>query len=193
MTALELIAVAFGLATVYLAARESVWNWPTGMVNVGLYTIIFYQAKLYADMGLQVVYFALAVYGWYEWLHGGAQRGPLHVTRAPRRLLLALAAAAVAFATGLSLLLGRYTDAAVPAADSALTTASLVAQFLMTRKYLENWPLWVAADVAYVALFISRGLYLTAAQYLVFTFLALYAWREWHRSWKAGVARETPA
>lgn len=184
MTPIEVVAFVFGVATVYLSARENIWSWPTGMVNVALYAVIFFQERLYADMGLQVIYFALSVHGWYEWLHGGAEKSPLKISRAPRAMLLWLAVGGVAFAVALTQLLARTTDAAVPAIDSSCTTVSLVAQFLMTRKYLENWAVWVAVDIVYVGLFISRGLMLTAVLYGIFTLLALYAWREWLRSWR---------
>jgi len=175
-------AFVTGVATVFLAARQHLWNWPVGMVNVALYAVFFWRARVYADAGLQVVYFGLAAYGWWAWRHGGAGGSPLAVRRAPRRELLTAAALGAAFAATLAVLLSRYTDAAVPAADSALTGASLVAQYLMTRKYVESWPLWVVTDVAYVALWIERGFTLTAVLYAVFTGLALYAWREWRRS-----------
>ena len=142
--------------------------------------------RLYADAGLQLVYLVLALYGWWAWLYGGAAHTPLQVRRVPPRLLLVTVAVGAAFAASLGFALRRYTDAAVPLLDSALTGGSLVAQFLMTRKYVESWPIWVALDVTYVGLFISRELYLTAALYAVFTALALYAWREWRQSLGAG-------
>lgn len=185
MSPIEITAFLTGVATVWLAARQNIWNWPIGIVNVSLYAVLFWEARLYADAGLQVVYLILAVYGWWAWLYGGAQHTPLAVQRASPRLLLGLGAAGAAFAAGLGMVLARFTDAAVPIIDSSLTAASLVAQFLMTRKYLENWPLWVAADIVYVGLFINRGLYLTAAMYAIFMGIAAYAWREWYRSWVA--------
>lgn len=182
MTPIEVAAFLTGVASVWLAARQDVWNWPVGIVNVALYAILFWQVRLYADAGLQLVYLVLALYGWWAWLYGGAAHTPLHVRRVPPKLLLVTVAVGAAFAAGLGLALRRYTDAAVPLLDSALTGGSLVAQFLMTRKYLESWPIWVVLDVVYVGLFISRELYLTAALYAVFTALALYAWREWRQS-----------
>ena len=80
----EVLAVITGIISVYLSTRENIWSWPTALVNVALYFVVFYEAKLYADMGLQVVYFVLSVYGWYEWLYGGANRTELHVSRTPR-------------------------------------------------------------------------------------------------------------
>lgn len=185
MSPIELAAFVTGVATVWLAARQHIWNWPIGIVNVALYAVLFFQVKLYADAGLQVVYLVLAVYGWWAWLRGGAQGGPLTVRRVSARLFLSVAAIGALFATVLGMSLARFTDADVPLLDSALTGASLVGQFLMTRKYLESWAVWVVADVVYVGLFVSRELYLTALLYAIFTGLALYAWREWLRSWQS--------
>ncbi len=190
---IEVAAFVTGVATVFLAARQHIWNWPIGIVNVALYAVLFFQVKLYADAGLQVVYLVLAVYGWWAWLHGGVQGGPLTVRRVSPRLFLTVTAMGAAFATVLGVSLARFTDADVPLLDSALTGASLVGQFLMTRKYLESWAVWVVADVVYVGLFVSRELYLTALLYAIFTGLALYAWREWLGSWRGDQLRDGAA
>ena len=179
---IEVAAAAFGIASVFLSARQNVWNWPLGIVNVALYIIVFYEAKLYADMGLQAVYVVLAAYGWWHWLHGGANRGTLPVSRVPTREIILLGIAFLVGTGALSTLLARTTDASLPLADSALTAASLVAQYMMTRKYVECWLVWIVADVAYVALFIYKGLLPTAGLYLVFTILAVVGWRQWRAS-----------
>lgn len=182
MDPIEALAAAFGIAAVYLSARQNVWNWPLGIINVGLYIIVFYGAKLYADMGLQVVYVLLAFYGWWHWLHGGVDHGELRVSRTPAREALLLAVLFLLFTAALSTLLSRFTDASLPLADSALTAASLVAQYMMTRKYVESWIVWIVADVAYVAMFLYKSLWLTAGLYLVFCVLAVIGWRQWRAS-----------
>ncbi len=184
MDPIELTAALFGVASVYLSARQNVWNWPLGIINVTLYIFVFYEAKLYADMGLQAVYIVLAAYGWWHWLHGGANRGTLRVSRVPRRDVMLLALAFVAGAAALSTLLARATDASLPLADSALTAASLVAQYMMTRKYVECWLVWIVADTAYVAMFIYKSLWPTAGLYLLFTILAVVGWRQWRASFR---------
>ena len=190
MNWVEYAAAAFGVASVYLSARQNVWNWPLGIINVALYTIVFYDAKLYADMGLQVVYIVLAAYGWWHWLHGGANRGQLPVSRVSAREAVLLAVAFVLGAAVLSTLLGRATDASLPLADSALTTASLVAQYMMTRKYVECWPVWIVTDVGYVVMFIYKQLWPTAALYLVFCVFAAVGWHQWRESLRKRVAGE---
>ena len=178
----EILAVIFGIISVYLSTREHIWSWPTALVNVALYFIVFLEAKLYADMGLQVVYFALSLYGWYEWLYGGENRTELHVSRVTRSLGLKLLLIGLASAALLGTILARFTDASLPYLDSATTSTSLVAQWMMTRKILENWAVWVVVDVVYVGMFIFKKLYLTAGLYAVFLGLAVMGFIQWKRS-----------
>jgi len=189
---LEPIAVAFGIAAVWLAVEERVWVWPTSLVQVLLYSVVFFGERLYAQAALQLAYAAIAVYGWVHWRHGGAGRAPLRVSRTPplERLLLPLLA--VALATGLGGLLATYTDAAVPWLDAALTAGSLCAQYMMSRKYLGNWTVWIVLDVVYVTLFVSRGLLLTAFLYAAFLALSARGAVTWRRSWEAGAGAHAP-
>lgn len=182
---LEPVAVAFGLVSVWLSTRQHIASWPTALVNVALYFVLFFRVKLYADMGLQVVYFALSLYGWYQWKFGGEQRTALPVSRTGGARGLVLLAIGAAVALSLGLLLSRTTDAALPWLDSATTATSLVAQWMMTRKLLENWLVWVVVDVVYVGMFLYKQLYLTALQYAVFLVLAAMGYLEWRRSWRA--------
>ena len=178
----EVLAVITGIISVYLSTRENIWSWPTALVNVALYFVVFYETKLYADMGLQVVYFALSLYGWYEWLYGGENRTELHVSRTSPALGVRLAMIAVACVAVLGTVLARFTDAALPYIDSATAGTSLVAQWMMTRKILENWAVWVAVDVVYIAMFVFKRLYLTAGLYSVFLVLAIMGYVQWKRS-----------
>jgi nicotinamide mononucleotide transporter len=182
MSALEALAALFGVVSVYLSVRENIWSWPTAIVNVGLYTIVFYQSRLYADMGLQVIYVVLSFYGWYQWLYGGKNRTELPVSRTPRRVALILPVLGIAAAAALGSVLHRTTNAALPYLDSATTSTSLIAQWMMTRKLLENWLLWVAVDVVYIGMFIYKSLYLTAGLYLVFLVLSATGYFRWRRS-----------
>ena len=181
----EVLAVITGIISVYLSTREHIWSWPTALVNVSLYFVVFYDAKLYADMGLQVVYFALSVYGWYEWLYGGENRTELHVSRASGPLGVRLLIIGIVCAAILGTVLARFTDAALPYVDSATTSTSLVAQWMMTRKILENWAIWAAVDVVYIGMFIFKHLYLTAVLYSVFLVLAIMGYVQWKRSLEA--------
>jgi len=185
MGAVEWIAAAFGAVSVWLSVRQKVWSWPTSIVNNALYIVVFHGARLYADMGLQVVYIGIALFGWYHWLYGGAGHTELRVTRISRRALALLPVLAAAGTAALGTLLARHTDAALPLLDSGLTVCSMIAQWLMTRKVLENWALWVALDVLYIGLFIHRALYPTALLYAVFLVLAAMGHAQWARSYRA--------
>ena len=182
MTPLELFAALVGALSVWLSVRQNIWSWPTAIVNVALYALVFHRAKLYADMGLQVVYAVLSAYGWYVWLHGGENRTELRVSRTSARLGGALALIAVGSAMGLGVLLQRTTDAALPFMDSMLSSTSLVAQWMMTKKKLENWLLWVAVDVLYVGMFLFKELYLTAGLYVIFLGLSIRGFLDWRAS-----------
>lgn len=181
-------AFLFGIVAVYLTVRENVWCWPTGLVNVGLSILVFWQAQLYADMGLQVVYVLLCFYGWYEWLHGGPGRGVLAVTRTPRPALAALAALGLTGAGLLGLALARLTDASLPFWDSSTTAFSLLAQYMQTRKWLENWIVWIAVDLVYLGIYTYKALYLMTGLYAVFLVLAVLGHRDWNRSLGASAA-----
>lgn len=183
MTRTEILAALFGIISVYLSTRENIWSWPTAIVNVGLYTLVFFEQRLYADMGLQVIYLALSIYGWYQWLYGGANHSALRVTRVTLRLLGLLVVIDLATWLLLSWMLRNYTNASLPRLDSFLTTTSLVAQWMMTRKILENWTCWILVDVVYVPMFIYKELYPTAVLYGIFLALAVLGHRDWKRSW----------
>lgn len=179
MSGLELFAAALGVIAVWLTVKQNPWCWPIGLVMVSLYTWVFFEVKLYSDMLLQVVYAGLQIYGWWQWTRAGTMHDGREVSRLDTRSIAqGLAIGAVG-----SLLLGaamaHWTDAAQPWLDAALTGFSLVAQWWMAQKRVQCWPLWIAVDVIFVALFLYKGLYLTAALYAVFTLLAVHGLRQW--------------
>jgi nicotinamide mononucleotide transporter len=182
MNPYEAIGVLFGIVSVWLIARQNVWGWPAGLVNVVLFIVVFHGARLYAAMGLQVVYVALSIYGWYSWRRGGPGHGGLRVRRAPARLLAALISLGAVSAIVLGTTLHRHTDASLPFLDASLTSFSLVAQGMQARKLIENWVLWLAVDVCYVAMYAYKALFLTAGLYAVFFGLAVMGYVEWRRS-----------
>ena len=179
---LEYLAAAFGIVSVWLSTREHLWAWPTAIVNVLLYVVVFRSQRLYADMGLQVVYAIISVYGWWHWARGGPGQQTLPVSRTPVRQRAVLATVAALGSLVLGTALNRYTDAALPWADATLSATSLVAQWMLTRKLIENWLVWIVLDVCYVAMFAMKQLWPTAALYAVFLVLAWMGWRSWHES-----------
>ncbi|HKQ07736.1 MAG TPA: nicotinamide riboside transporter PnuC [Blastocatellia bacterium] len=182
MTTWEIIATMLGLISVWLTVRQNILCWPTGLVMVGLYAVIFFRARLYADAGLQVVYIALQIYGWYEWLRGGKDHRKLTVTRITLRLGLLLGVIAVAATALMGYGLATRTDAALPYWDSAATALSLVAQWMLARKLIENWLVWIAVDVLSIGIYTVKGLYPTTVLYAAFLVLAALGWNEWRKT-----------
>lgn len=178
----ELFGFITGVLNVWLVTRENIWSWPLGLLNAVFYMVVFSRAGLYSDTGLQVVYFVLSAYGWWHWLRGGPSNTPLVVTRTSLRLAGILAVIGVVAWLVLWTLTARIPGAKLPMLDASLVAISLVAQWMMTRKLLENWLLWIAVDIAYVGLFINRGLTLTAVLYAVFLGLAVVGYVQWKRS-----------
>ncbi|GAA3440968.1 nicotinamide riboside transporter PnuC [Planomonospora venezuelensis] len=176
----ELLGFATGILTVWLVARQNIWNWPIGVVNVTLLGLVFLAVGLYADSALQIVYVVLGLYGWWQWRYGGAGRTRLTVRATGRAEWAVLAGAGAAAAAALTLALTAWTDSTVPFWDALTTALSLMATYGQTRKLVESWWLWIAADLVYIPLYAYKGLYLTSALYVVFLVLCvsgLLAWR----------------
>ncbi len=177
---LELISFVLSIMTVVLNIRRLHWAWLFAIVSSATYAVVFYNARLYGDMGLQGVFIAVSFWGWYQWLHGGASKAPLAVTTCtPRGWLYSAIGWAIGFAI-LALFLKHFTDTDVPNTDGFLTAGSLVGQVLLSRKKVENWIVWIIVDILYVGLYVYKGLMLTAVLYGLFVLLAaigLYVWR----------------
>ena len=178
------VAEAWGFATggicVWLVVRQHMANWPIGLANNVFFFVLFYQGRLFADMGLQVVYFALGVYGWWNWRCGGAHRNSLSITRTTCTEWICLSAALPLATWGMQRILIAAGGAA-PFWDALTTVLSLAAQYLLCRKRFENWWFWITADLIYVPLYFSRNLPLTGVLYGVFLILCLLGLREWRR------------
>ena len=203
---LEVAGVVTGIICVWLAARSNIWNFPVAIVSCGLYLVVFTRNRLYSDAGLQLAFIALASYGWWAWLRRrqdapevtpgphpeATEPATLPITRTSARLWAALLSAGLAYALGAGYLFTRYTDAALPYYDSATTAVSLVAQYQLSRRKLENWLLWLGVDVVYVGIYWHRGLALTSLLYAVYLGLAAYGGWEWLRESKAGKEKMLP-
>lgn len=183
MNPLEWLAAALGVVNIALLVRRSVWNFPFGMAMVALYVVVFREARLYGEAGLQVFFFAAQGWGWWLWVRAGGEDDQA-TGRVPVRWLDPLSRAVwVAATAALSLNLGwvmhRFTDAAMPYADSAITGASIAAQILLGLRRVENWALWILIDVAAISVYLVKGLYPTAALYGLFLGLSVLGLREW--------------
>lgn len=181
---LEHLAVACGLANIYLTVRQNIWCWPVGVVMVSLYIYIFFGAKLYSDAGLNVFFLVMQFYGWYQWTRGPVKhaRSLAPVTRMGPRGWAWTVAGVGAGTAALGTTMHRLTDAALPYPDAFTTMLSVFAQFLLTRKILDNWTLWIVADVIYVGIYTTKALYWTAGLYVVFLVLCVQGYRQWQGS-----------
>jgi nicotinamide mononucleotide transporter len=180
---LEAAGVVTGAVCVWLTVRESVWNFPVSLANVSLFCVLFFGAKLYADAGLQVVYFALTIVGWHLWLHGGEQRTALRISRIGTREAAWLAAGGIAL-TGVLWITLRHVGGSASFFDALTTSISLCAQWMLNRKYVESWYAWIAADLIYIPLYAYKELYLTAGLYAVFLVMATMGLLRWRGSWR---------
>lgn len=182
MDPIEIVAVVLGLINVTLVVRRSIWNYPFGLAMVALYAWIFFGAKLYSDALLQIFFFVVQLYGWLNWARSRADAGEVRVLLlSGGHWRIALLACAVASAIwGLVML--ELTDAHYPWWDGSVAMISIVAQLLQSRRYLQSWYLWIAADVIAIPLFALKGLWITAGLYGVFLVLCLFGMAEWRRS-----------
>ena len=185
----EVLGFVSGGICVWLTARAHIWNFPIGLANNVFFFILFFRAALFADMTLQLIYFALGIYGWVLWVKGGPARGalPISRTRLPEWFALFVF---VALGTVVMRAILLRAHGASPFWDGLTTALSLAAQYLLSRKRLEHWWLWMLADIIYVPLYLTRQLPLTAVLYGVFLLMCAFGLRGWLVTWRA---REVPA
>ena len=177
----ELAGFVTGALCVWLLIRQNIWNWPIGIANNIVYVIVFYKSGLFADSGLQFVYMAIAFYGWWNWLHGGVDRSELKVHRTSAQGWLGYLAIA-AVATGVLYWILRHTPSNVPLADGLTTALFLTAQYMMSRKLVENWWFWIVGDVLVIGLYLYKHLYLTSGLYVVFLAMSIAGLIEWRKA-----------
>lgn len=181
MTWTEILGFVTGAASVLLAVRESAWNWPVGIANNIFFLILFWKAKLYADAILQIVYIVISIFGWWNWVRGGPGHTELPIGKTTKPTAVTLALATVAGTLLMAALLYRYTDSVVPFWDGLTTALSLAAQYMLSRKLLENWWVWMTADVIYIALYCYKTLYLTGILYLLFLMMCIAGYAGWRK------------
>lgn len=212
MLILEAIAAIFGLVSVYLLTRQSIWAWPTGLLSVAVAAVVFYDSFLYSDMLLHVYYIGMNIYGWIHWVRGGPQDKELPVATmsVSRNVVWAVITILLTLAWGWSMsnldviagwFLTNVSDSiswaqtwsgggapipAYPYGDAFTTVASLVAMWFMARKLLENWVYWFIIDIVAITIYALKGLYLFSGQYTIFLILCIMGYREWTRSMHAG-------
>lgn len=161
------------------------WNYPFGIVMVMLYAWIFFHAKLYSDTLLQLFFFVIQIYGWVHWLRFREAGGEVRVERLDARQRLFWLAGAAAAIAGWGALMRAYTDAAYPWWDATEAGLSVAAQLLMSRRYVENWVLWIVVDIISIGLYVAKDLLPTAGLYLVFLLLSIWGLVRWLRAARA--------
>jgi nicotinamide mononucleotide transporter len=179
---LEIAAVLLGIANIVLLIRRSIWNYAFGILMVLLYFEIFREARLYSDMGLQLFFVVVNLWGCWAWARAGGMGGPVAVERMdwPERLGWIVA---VAVATALwGWVMMRFTDAAAPWWDAGVAMGSVAAQILLARRKIENWIGWIVVDILAIGLYWSRDLHLTAGLYGLFLVLSIVGLFEWRKS-----------
>lgn len=181
---LEAAGVVTGILCVYLAAKNIIWNWPFAIISVSVYIVIFFEAKLYADMGLQFYFLAMNSYGWYFWSRKSKSEKKVPVVRITKKEILLSVIGIILFTATLGFLLKHGTDAAFPFIDSFCTACSLIAQVLLARKVLENWLIWVFVDVIYVIVYTAKNLHLTAGMYVLYFVIAALGYRDWRKDYQ---------
>ena len=183
----EVLGFATGALCVVLAGMRNIWSYPLGIANNVVFIVLFGTSGLYAAAALQVVYLAFGVHGWVHWVRG-VERDRGYISRTPARQWPWLIAAGVAGTAAVWWVLVSFTDSQFALADAATTSASLVAQYLLNRKRIENWFVWIAVDVAFAALAFAAGLWITAVLYLLFIVICAASWRAWRRVERSGAA-----
>jgi nicotinamide mononucleotide transporter len=178
----ELVGSLTGALCVWLLVKQNIWNWPIGITNNIFYIVIFYKSGLFADAGLQFVYIAIAIYGWWNWLHGGLQHGELEVETASASGVVGYLAIAASATAILYWVLRRFTPSTVPFADGLTVALFLTAQFMMSKKIVQNWWFWIVGDVLVIGLYIYKQLYLTSALYAFFLAMCIAGLLEWRKA-----------
>jgi nicotinamide mononucleotide transporter len=177
----EFLGFVTGGLCVALVVRRNILNFPIGIANNVFFLVLFASASLWAASALQVLYLALGVAGWWQWMHGRADTGALMVRRTGRAEL-AMCLAFLVFGTWALYVVLTWADDAAPFLDAVTTCLALVAQWLLNTRRIENWYFWIAADCIYIPLYLSKGLVLTAVVYVLFLTLCVAGLRSWTRA-----------
>ena len=191
---IEIVAVVFGVLSVWYAHKENIWVFPFGIINVLIYIYICITARLYANAGINVVYFLTNVYGWYNWSRSNSEQGTLQISRnSSKQNIIWFLSAIVMYGVIVWILRAshqndtEYLNSILPWIDGMNTSFFLCATVLMTMKKIENWWFWIAGNVISIPVYFSQGLYFTSLQYTIFLVIAIMGLKEWNVRWKQRV------
>jgi nicotinamide mononucleotide transporter len=184
---IEILGLIFGLLYVIFSIKENIWCWPVGFISSALYIYVFFSTKFYADMSLQVYYLIVSVYGWYHWMFGSKSKkqDDLKVSRTKATMVLYLSLAFIISFVLISYILVNFTDSEIPYWDAFTTAASFVATWMLARKLIEHWIIWIIVDSVSLGLYIYKGLYPTVILFSVYTVLAILGFIQWKKQLKA--------
>lgn len=183
---IEIVAVSTGIAYIFLSVKQNIWCWLFGIVSSGLYLMVFFSSKIYADMALQAYYVAMGVYGWIHWARVDEvdKKGELPVTRLNKKRTATLSGITLFLFFAIALFLIKFTDSPVPWVDAFTTSLSFTATYMLARKILEHWLIWVVVNVVSIGLYFYRGLYPSIILFAFLTILAVIGYFEWKNEWK---------
>jgi nicotinamide mononucleotide transporter len=179
----EIVGAILSLIYLYLSIKEKVSLWFFGIISSILYIVIFFQTKFYADMSLQFYYVIISIYGWIIWKSGEkGNKKELPATRMSKRLFLNLIIATALIYIVYYLVLNRFTDSTIPNADSLVGALSIIGTWMLARKLIENWFVWIVADGLCVGLYIYKGLYPTVILFVIYTLMSVVGYFQWKKS-----------
>lgn len=181
----EVSGAVLGIAYIFLSIRQHIFTWPVGLLTSALYIYVFFQSRLYAVMALQVYYVGISIYGWYYWLKGNPdQDDDLPVTNTPRKLWIPLPAISAVLFLLIAYMLIHFTDSPIPYWDALTTALSITATWMLARKYVETWLIWVVADFISMVLYATRDLWATVVLFAVYTGMAVVGYIQWKKGMK---------
>ena len=180
---IELLGLIFGLLYIILSIKQNIWCWPVGFITSALYIYVFFVSKFYADMGLQVYYLLVSIYGWYNWMFGARSKkqDDLKISKIKLKLGIYLIIVTILLFGVIAFILVNYTDSELPYWDSFTTAASFVATWMLAKKIIEHWIIWVVVDFVSLGLYIYKGLYPTVILFAVYSLLAILGYIEWKK------------
>ena len=183
---IEVIGTLFGILYIFFSIKQNVWCWPVGLVSSIIYVVVFFSSKFYADMGLQFYYVFISIYGWYNWIYGVNTKHTktLEVTNSSLKLGLILFVINAILFVFISIILVNFTDSEIPYWDAFTTAASIIATWMLAKKKIEHWIIWIIVDAVSLGLYIYKGLYATVVLFAVYTVLAFIGYLEWKKSLK---------
>ncbi len=179
---IEILGAITGLIYLYFSIKQNIWLWPWGIVTSLIYVYVFFQAKFYADMSLQLYYFGISIYGWYFWKRGSREQSlrlPIVQTGKGEWIVFIIV---TLFLTGVSgYFLNNFTDSPIPYWDAFTTSGSIIATWMLARKYLEHWLVWIVVDLVSLGTYIYKGLYPTIILFMVYTGMAVVGYYQWKK------------